>query len=202
MADVSNAAETSKRPEQFKVLFKGADGTPGVRAPLNVVSMSIEQIGTGNVLEFSFEDLPGFADLPEGAVRAGAAFGIKTSITNTAGSKTLSADEKWDAIEDRAKVILANAWSAERETGPRTNDVVEAAARVQASRGKPMDDAARAAFATRLANEEIKSSDLLKNSAFRAAYDAIKLERWQAKAAKSAEAAKGQASADLDDLIG
>jgi|CXWL01.1.fsa_nt_gi hypothetical protein len=195
MADANVAADTKERTT--KRSFVLSDGTEVSRATADVQSVRVIFVENDHVLDMNLDDLE------PGVLRAAAAFGVLTSVTNTVGSSKLSLDEKIDAAQGRWEALQGGSWSAERESGPGNTDLVEAAARVQAARGKPWGDTERGAFGLRLKNEEVKGKDLLANPTFKAQYDAIKAERAMERAKVSAAKAKTNANTDgLDGLLG
>jgi hypothetical protein len=189
MADTTQV-ETATRERTTKRSFYNAKNEESARALPDTAGAKVLFVENDFLLEMPFSEIPGFDDIPEGVLRQGFAFGVMTSATNTVGSSKLTLDEKIEACEARWDSIKNGAWSAERESGPRTNDLLEAASRVQAASGKPWDDARKAAFASKLANEEGFAKTVESNTSIKAQLDTIKLERAQRRAEKSAKAAE------------
>lgn len=193
MNDVATTGGDRKRAEKTKRLFLNEAGEAFPRANLESVAGKVIFVGTGEELTFRFEDLS-----PEIA-RAAALFGIMTSVTNTVGRADMSEDEMIEAAAARLSSILEDGrWSAERQSGPRTSDLLEAASRWYAERGKQFTEEMRQQMQAKLADEETGTSyraNLMANVA--AHFHAIKAERAQARAEK----AKTAGSAEVDDLL-
>jgi hypothetical protein len=125
------------------------------------------------------------------------AFGISQVVGNAYGGET-DPDEAFDKGESRWETILGGKWATERESGPRTGDLVEAFAKAYADKGKKVTDEWKAQVAEQINSGAIDQKEALKNPLVRAAFDAIKLRRAQERAAKSSEAAA--ATAELPSL--
>lgn len=188
-----------KRAEKTVRSFLNADGESSPRARLDSVKGRVQFTGTSEVLDFNYDDLS-----PEVA-RAAALFGIMTSVTNTVGKAGMTTDEMVEAAQARLDTILEGSWSAERQSGPRTNDLLEAATRYYAALNRPFSDEDKTELGRRLADED--SGDGLKKKllavdAFKAHYEAIKAERAAQRAAKAKAAAEAtqEEAADLLNL--
>lgn len=195
-SDTPIASEGRTRQEKTKRLFITADGEATPRTGLESVAGKIIFVETGEELEFKWDDLT-----PE-IQRAAGLFGIMTSVTNTVGRAGMSAAEMVEAAETRLEYIQGGQWSADRQSGPRTSDFIEAAARWYAEKGKPFDEDMRARMQAKLADEEAGAeykADLLSRPSFKALFEAIKAERAAARAEK-AKAAAASAEVESDDL--
>lgn len=119
---------------------------------------------------------------------AAAAFGLNTSVGNTFGA-IQDPSEAYQAACDRWDTLKDGEWSAERTTGPRVGDLVEALCRYLVQTGHTVDDAARANF-------KLKCGDEAKRKAWESDpriiqhLTALKLERAEANARKAMEAAQ------------
>lgn len=196
MNDVTTgAASTRTRAEKTKRLFLTASGEATPRAGLESVAGKIIFVGAeDSPLTFKYDDLS-----PEVA-RAAALFGIMTSVTNTVGRADMSLADMYEAAEARlAAIVDEGRWSAERESGPRTNDLIEAARRWYAERNKPFTDEMAAAMQAKLADEKSGPdyrTQLQRNVAVH--FAAIKAERAAERAAKAKERTP---DSEVDDLI-
>lgn len=200
MVDIATT-EATTRERTTKRIFVNAEGEESARALPDTVGGRVIFVETDYVVELDFTSISGYNSIPNGVLRQGFAFGVMTSVTNTVGSSKLSIDEKIEACEARWEAISKGTWQSEREgSGPRSNDYLEAAKRVQASSGKPWDETRTPLFLSKVSEDEGYTKTLLKNDAFRAHMDAIKLERAQARAAKSAIKAKDQTDTSFLDF--
>lgn len=176
---------TSEKPAKTERRFFDAKGEPTARASGDVVRASVTFVDTGEVLEMDF------TKLSKEMITAGAAFGIMTSVTNAAGGHNPNATPFERAL-DRWEVILGGEWQGEREGGPQTALLVEAAVALGYDEG---------AVKSKLKSGEISGATLLKNAAFEAKVlelKAAKLEKRRAEAAGKSAAALG----DLKALLG
>lgn len=119
MAEATRTAKTERR-------FFNAKGEETARAGEDTVKASITFLGDGGgVLELND------ADFTPGVKNAAAWFGFVTSITNAAGGNnaTLSPFER---AAERLSTLEGEdgEWQGEREGGPQTGLVLEAAARI------------------------------------------------------------------------
>lgn len=186
----------SKKTRITKRTFVDGSGEVSGRAGLETQTINVEFVDNGHNLVINMNELS------PGVLNAAAAFGLVTSITNAFGGMK-DVDEMIEAAEARLETLSEGQWAAERQTGERTSDLVEAICRVQAEAGVTVSDEARAEFAKRIKDESdpLDRKTLLANARVAAAFEAIKLERAQARAAKKAQEAEGS-SADLSDLLG
>lgn len=137
MADTMTAG--GKKERVSKRVFIGAGGEEETRVMLDVTSMRLELLETGETLDMDLGELPGFNSLPKGTARAAAAWGIMTNVTNAFGGASDS--EMYELAERRWEAIRGGQWSVEREKGPRIEDFVQATGRFLRDRGTKVDDA-------------------------------------------------------------
>lgn len=191
MAD-ANVAEDPKKPRKVLRTFLDKDGKAAARATPEAVTVSHKWLSDGHDFKMNLADLK-----PE-IVRCAALFGISQVVGNAYGGETddSAAQEK---AEQRWETLVGGSWATERETGPRIGDLVEAFAKARADAGKPVSEEWKEKAAAQIADGTLDSKELLKNGAIKAAFDAIKLQRAQERAKKSAEAAKATPQ-DLPDV--
>lgn len=187
---------TRTRAEVTKRSFLAEDGTYTGRATTKTKGFKIELVGSDQAFEYGLEDFD------SGVLAAAAAFGLVTSITNTVGGKALSIEERVELIQDRIETLLEGEWSAERQSGPRSSQLLEALIRVREDAGKESTQEWRDRMSVTLRDNPDKAKEYLANPLVAAALADIKakaaLERAKKLAAKSKEAP--QAAADfLDD---
>lgn len=183
---------TRTRAEVSKRSFLNKDGSYSGRATTDTVGFRIELVDGGQVYEHALEDFQ------PGVLAAAAAFGLVTSVTNTIGGKTLSAEERAELLQDRLDTLLEGDWSAERQSGPRSSQLLEALIQVRKDAGKesPQDWQDKISLALRASPE--KAKEYLANPLVAAAYAKIKADAAIARAKKMQEKAKGSdASADF-----
>lgn len=194
MAETTQAAE-SERSAKTQRLFYNAKGEESNRVQLDSTGFKVIYVPTGYVAEAKLED---FSD----EVRnAGFLFGVVTNITNAIGSKKLTDEECVESIEARMETLTSGRWTSERDTGPRTSDLIEAMKRLSDELNRPFDaEKLLAAF-----NDEENGPALRKkymgNDKFKAHFDAIKLERAMKRREKSQEAAKAAPAESADELF-
>ena len=190
----TDVTATRTRAEKTKRFFLDESGEASPRAGLTSTAGRIVFVETGDTLEFAYEELT-----PE-IRRAAALFGIMTSVTNTVGRADMTVDEMVDAATARLEAIVQDGrWSAERQSGPRTGDLVEAAARWYAERNKEFSAETRAAISQKLADEnegDAYRKKLLANESFAAHFAAIKAERAAERASKAKAKLSGASTAD------
>lgn len=200
MADVDNTLDDGSRNKKSRRLFIQADGTKTPRAGLKTVGFSIEVLEDGEVLD-TIEHL--LSDFNTEVLNAAAAFGLVTSITNTFGSSKISSDEAVEAARARVETFLDGEWSADRQAGVRTSDILEAFVAMRSAAGRSTSDERKADFVAQIKAGEIKVPDLLKSEPLlKAEYDAIKAKRAAERAAASKARASGASQAPstlLDD---
>lgn len=191
MADATSIGKNTRERKTTR-WFTSPDGRKAPRAHLEADGFGIEFVGTGEVLEAKLADFK-----PE-VVNAAALFGFVTSITNAAGGADKSLEDAVYAASERLDALLKGDWSAERETGMRTADIIEAARRINDARGVKTDVED---LRQRLTSGQLDPKDLLSNARFAATIAAIQAEKKQAKAAElAAKVGKGD-DADLDSLL-
>lgn len=195
MADVTEVAG-SKRKEVSRRSFKSKDGSYSSRATPDVVGFKIELIEDGEVAHTIERDLAGF---DPGVLRAAAAFGFVTSITNTFGGIKGPFEEIIQAAEDRLAVFDEGDWTGERQGGPRTSHLLEAAIAVRADAGKETSDEWKSKFQAQLKADENFARDLQKDPIFAAKLAAIKAKAAAERASKLADAAKEAGPSSLLD---
>jgi hypothetical protein len=193
MVDVT-AENTRTRAEVTKRSFLQDSGDYTGRASTGTKGIRIELVESGDV----FEHL--LAEFSPGVIAAAAAFGLVTSITNTVGGKSLSAEERKELMQDRIDTLLEGEWSAERQSGPRSSQLLEAWVRVRTEAGKESTQEWKDKVSIELRDNPEKQKALLANPQVAAAYAAIKAEASIARAKRLAEKA-GESTAD-DDILG
>lgn len=189
----------SKRAVRCKRSFRSADGEITSRSTLDVEAVIFE-FPNGHKFTMELSDLFPDSQLPPPSVgRAAAGAGINTSVGNVFGGIT-DTEEAIEAAESRWETLTAGAWSAERKTGPRTSDLVEAWAAFRLKNGAPDSPEWRAMAKSKLLNKEKTAKDLLVMPGLKAEYDAIKARRAAERAEKS-RAAASAAPQDFGDLL-
>ena len=185
MADTSmDNVAVSKRAAKCSRTFRDSKGEQTSRASADTRAVIFTFAGTNKILEMALDDLP------EAILRAAAAFGINTSVGNTFGG-TPDADEAFELAESRWERLKEGEWSAERgESGPRTGDLVAAAKAAKTKAGATFNEAD---FLEKLRSGALTREKVTSIPAIKAELDAIRLQRMQERAAKSAEAAKATA---------
>jgi hypothetical protein len=186
---MSTEENTRTRAEVTKRSFKSKDGEYTGRATTETVGFRVELVESGEVFEHSL------SDFSEGVLAAAAAFGLVTSITNTVGGKALSAQERAELIADRLETLLEGDWAAERQSGPRSSQLLEAIIRVRTDGGATTTPEQREALALRLKNDPEAVKAYLGNAKVAAAYADIKAKAALERAKKLAGKAE-----DSDDL--
>lgn len=187
------SGSTRTRAEKTKRFFLNADGEPSPRTRLDSVAGRVHFVGSDETLEFRWDDLTAEVQ------RAAGLFGIMTSVTNTVGRAGMTDEEMYQAASDRLATILDGEWSAERQVGPRTSDLIEAAARAFAERGMAFPAEKREEIRQKLADETTGAeyrATLLSKTSIKAHFEAIKAERAAERAAKAKAAV--ETSDDLD----
>lgn len=181
---MSTEETTKTRAEVTKRSFKNKDGSYSGRATTDTVGFRIELVESGETFEHSL------GDFAEGVLAAAAAFGLVTSVTNTVGGKALSAQERAELLSDRLETLLEGDWSAERQSGPRSSQLLEAIIRVRTEGGAATSPEQREALALKLKDPEAAKA-YLANSKVAAAYADIKakaaLERAKKLASKAGD---------------
>lgn len=195
MADVTEVAG-SKRKEVSKRSFKNQDGTYTSRATPDTIGFKIEILEDGEVAHTIERDLGKF---DQGVLRAAAAFGFVTSITNTFGGVKGPIEEVISAAEDRLAVFDEGDWTGERQGGPRTSQLLDAAIEVRKDAGKETSEEWKAKFQAALKADENYAKELQKDPMFAAKLAAIKAKAAAERATAAAEKAKGATSSSLLD---
>lgn len=146
-------------------------------------TVTIKFLESGEVLSFDIGTLK-----PETVVQA-ACHGLVQKLGDAAAGK--QGDEAYDAVMAVYERLVAGDWSKARESaGPRPSMVAEAVIRAKEAAGLTVDKAAiLAKYTGKDAGDARKAA--LSNAAVKAAYDQLKLESAQARAAKSQAAASG-----------
>jgi hypothetical protein len=182
LVDGEAVTSTRTRAEKTKRSFFNAAGETSPRARLDSIGGKIIFLPSGEELDFNWDDLT-----PE-VQRAAGLFGIMTSTTNTVGRAGMTDDEMFQAASDRLGTILDGEWSAERQSGPRTSDLIEAAERAYTERGMTLSEEKIAEFKAKLSDEKTGPefrAEMLSKTLIKAHFEAIKAERAAARAAKA-----------------
>lgn len=145
MADTMNAenARPGKKAARCDRIFADHEGNEHSRAFPEVTAVKLRFHATP--VSPLRELVMNLDDLPPGVLRAAAAFGVNTSVGNTFGAIP-DPSEAYEAACDRWETLVKGEWSADRQTGPRTSDLVEALCRYSVQQGHTVDEA----FRTRL----------------------------------------------------
>ena len=184
---------TRTRAEVSKRYFRLSDGTYVSRANNDVVGFRFDVLDeTGEVFE-SFEG--NFDDYNESVIRAAAMWGMMTSAGNTTGGKSLTPQERAELVADRLGLFADGEWTGERQSGPRSSQLLEAIIAVRAAGGAETTEEQKATLATKLQDEEEKKK-WMANGKVAAALAQIKAEAAMERAKKAA----AKATADSDDL--
>lgn len=193
MANVTDIKATPKTKERTtKRYFTDATGAKVPRAHTEATGFGIEFIGTEETLTAKLEDFS------EGVKNAAALFGFVVSITNAAGGADKSDEDRVNAARDRLEALLEGDWSAERESGMRTNDIVEAARRINEAKGVVLNINA---YRQKILSGEVDTKDLFLNRRFAATVAAIQAEKKQARAEAMAANISTEDDASLDALL-
>lgn len=129
------------------------------------------------------------SDLSDEMVAAAAAFGISTSVSNTFGAADMSVDDAIEAAAARWETLVGGTWSGERETGPRTSLLLEAAKLLRSKSGIAPDKNWEEAFTAKITSGEVTAKNLLAKPQFAAAYEEIKSQRQEERRKRAAEKA-------------
>ena len=191
---MDNEVTGRTRAAVSKRTFKNEAGeyTPRVNTDSN--GFRVELVETGHISEKSL------SDFPQEIINAAALFGLVTSITNTFGGLK-DADEMAEAMDSRIELLMSGEWSGDRETGPRTSDILEAYVAFRAKHGKETSQENQDKFLNNLKTKAVVLKDLLASETGLAAeYYAIKARRVAERAKlKAAEAEGSQADSSLLD---
>lgn len=198
MADQSMDNVRSPRAAKCNRKFVSRSGEVTSRATLDVQKVVFEFTDAGGEpLIMNLDDLAGFSGLPDGVVRAAAAFGVNTSVGNTFGAIKDNPVEARLAAEDRWGTLTDGEWASEREGGMRIGDLIEAVKRAKTKAGHAFDESS---FRMALESGRKDRNEVAKIPAVAAELEAIRLEKIQAKlkeAQAKAASAAGQGLADL-----
>jgi hypothetical protein len=200
MAEAANGevASEAKRAAKTQRLFYNKAGEESNRVGLDTVAWKLIYVPTGDHWEGKLDDLT------DEVRNAAALFGLITNITNAIGSKALTDAECIESIEARLEAFKEGRWTAERETGPRTSDLVAAMRALAAEQGRDFTEEQATALGAKFADETNGPAERKKymgNPQFKAHFDAIKLQRAQERLAKSKAAAAEASKTDADDLF-
>jgi hypothetical protein len=199
-SDVDEEVEANgKRSVKCLRRFRSADGTITPRSTLEVEAVIFE-FPNGHKMVMELSELFPDGHLPEPSVgRAAVGAGINTSVGNVCGG-IADIDEAIDAAESRWSVLTDGQWTAERKTGPRIGDLVDAWAKFRADRGADGSEAWKAE-GRRILKAGLKTpKELLDMSALKAEYLAIKAKR-SAERAEAARKVAGTSSQDTSSLL-
>lgn len=175
---------TTKRAAVSKRTFVNAAGEYTGRVDTTSVGFKVELLGNGAVLERKL------SDYPQEVINAAALFGLVTSLTNTFGGMS-DPDEMADAMTQRDETFQGGEWSSERQTGPRTSDLLDAVVAFRAKNGKETTEEWKQGLAAKLAAKETTSKDILAEPAVNAEYLAIKAKRAAERSAAATAAVSG-----------
>jgi hypothetical protein len=200
MADVANgeAVVEKTRASKTQRLFYNKDGVESNRVGLDSVAWKLIYVPTGDHWSGKLDDLA------DEVRNAAALFGLITNITNAIGSSKLTDAECIESVEGRLEALTEGRWTMERETGPRTSDLVAAMRALAAEQGREFTEEQATALGNKFADEANGPAERKKymgNPQFKAHFDAIKLQRAQDRLKKSQEAAKSATKTDADELF-
>ncbi len=179
MAETATSeAATSKREKVSRRTFLDASGAYTPRVGIDSIGFKIELLESGAVVERSL------ADFEDGVKNAAALFGLVTAITNTFGGIS-DPDEMAEVMEARLENLLSGEWTAERQTGPRTSDLLDAFVTFREKNGKPTSEDRKEQFLADLKAGTVKAKDLLAdNPGLAAEHASIKAKRAAERAEK------------------
>jgi hypothetical protein len=193
MTDTSNEVASAKKARLVENFYIGKDGQRQARPMLDVVSFGKKFLSNGH------EIVKHLSDFSNETLAQAAAFGLQQVGQNAYGGVT-DDDEKIEALEARWDNIQAGQWSADRQVGPRSNDLVEAFAQVKIDEGKNVTDEWKDVVRQKLESGELQAKDLAANPRVKAKIDAIKAARAAERAKKSAAAAGSASDDTLPDI--
>ena len=182
--DVREAASRGKR-EKADRIFLDSNGKEFPRTFEGVQAVEF-RFKNGHKLHMPLDSLP------EGILRAAAAFGINTSVGNTFGAIE-DLEDALEAAESRWEQLCRGVWSAERSTGPRTGDLLEALCRALAGIGKRVTEADREGLEKQLEDAAFAKS-VGSDPQVAVHLAAIRKERAEERARKALEADTGKPS--------
>lgn len=195
MADVTDV-KASTRDKVSKRSFVDKDGNWAGRVSVDTVGFKIDILSEDGEVAHTIDKALG--DFTEGVLNAAAAFGLVTAITNTFGGIKGPRQEVVDAAEERLAALLEGDWSTDRQSGPRTSHILDAAIAVAADAGKEVTEEWKEKFIARYKSDEEFAKALNKDAVFQAKLTAIKAKAAQERATKAAEAAKDVKSVLFD----
>ena len=193
MSDTSNEATTPKKARNVEIFYIDSKGARAARPQPDVVSFGKRFIGSGKEL------VQELRDFSQEVLAQAAAFGLQQVTQNAYGAAT-DDDERMELAEARLETLLSGSWSSERQSGPRSSDLVDAWAQARADGGKDVDEDWKAMARQKLESGEVTAKSLQDNPRIKAKLDAIKAERAIARAKASAESL-GKSSGASDGLL-
>lgn len=188
MTDTSNEAATStKKARNVENFYVSQSGERAARPMPDVVAFGKRFLSNGHEIVKNLEDFS------QESLSQAAAFGLQQVGQNAYGAAA-DDDERIEMLEARWESIQNGNWSADRQVGPRSSDLVDAFAQARADQGKESSDEWKETIRQKLESGEIAAKDLQANPLIKAKLDAIKAaraaERAKASAAKAADAAE------------
>lgn len=194
MTDTAQAESTRTRAEVSKRSFLNKDGSYTARATTDTIGFKIELVESGDSFTHKL------SEFEPGVLAAAAAFGLVTSVTNTIGGKSLSGDERAALLQDRLDTLLEGDWSAERQSGPRSSQLLEAIVAVRTNAGKDSSQEWKDKVSASLKADPELSKKYLTNPLVAAEYANIKAKAAVERAKKLSDAAK-EVDTSEDDLV-
>lgn len=185
----SEAAATTKKARNVENYYISKDGSKSPRPQPDVVGFGKKFLGNGIVLEKMLQDFP------QPVLAQASAFGLQQVLQNAYGAAT-DDDERADMADARLETLLGGSWAADRQSGPRSSDLIDAWAAARAEGGKPVTDEWKDQQRQKLESGEVTAKDLQNNVRIKAKLDAIKAERAAERAKASAEALAAAPQAD------
>lgn len=180
MTDVQESKSTAKS-RNVENFYIAADGSRAARPQADVVAFGKKFLANGH------EIVKKLHDFPEAILSQAAAFGLQQVIQNAYGAAA-DDDERIELAEARLETLEGGSWAADRQTGPRSSDLLDAWAAARAEAGATADDAWKDMARAKLESGEVTAKDLQANARIKAKLDAIKAARAVERAKKSAEA--------------
>jgi hypothetical protein len=178
MADTSNEVATQKKARNVDNFYVAADGSRASRPQPDVVAFGKKFLGNGH------EIIKKLSDFPDAVLSQAAAFGLQQVVQNAYGAAT-DDDERVELAEARLETLEGGSWAADRQTGPRSSDLVDAWCQAREESGKAVNDVWRDAARQKLESGEVTAKDLQANPRIKAKLDAIKAQRAIERAKKS-----------------
>lgn len=194
MSDTSNeVAATPKKARNVEIFYIAKDGSRAARPQADVIGFGKKFLDTGAEMSAKLEDFT------TEVLRQAAAFGFQQVTQNAYGAAT-DGEERQELAEARLETLLGGSWASDRQSGPRSSDLLEAWAQARADGGKEATDEWRESAKQKLESGEVTAKDLQANPRIKAKLDQIRAERAAERAKKSAEAAGGAQEAS-DSLL-